>query len=154
MCALSVASFALVPGYPGMAWTTEYDGLASTKRVASAISLIEERLPAEDYPVFWINNVDDRLTKEYRAIMCGFLSHGLSMWEYPRIDMQRVYKPGTFVILITEERDVFDAANQTMTRAGMPLSLSGQDLISAGDTSYWLTYVRVENSSQRTTSQK
>ena len=141
--ALSVASFALVPGYPGIAWRAEYDGLASTKRIASAISLIEERLPAENYPAFWINNVNGRLVGESRAIMCGFLSHGFSMWGYPRIDAQRVYKPGTFVILITEERDVFDAANQTMTRAGMPLSLYGQDLVSARGSSYWLTYVRV-----------
>jgi hypothetical protein len=154
LCALSVASFALVPGYPGAAWRMEYDGLASTKRIAAAIELIENRLPAESYPTFWIDNYGSRLTTEYRAIMCGFLSHGLSMWEYPRINAQRVYKPGTFVILITEERDVFDAANQTMTRAGMPLSLYGQDLIAAGDISYWLTYVRVENSSQRMTSQK
>lgn len=154
LCALSVASFALVPRFPGIAWTAEYDGLASTKRIAAAIELIENRLPAESYPTFWIDNYGSRLTTEYRAIMCGLLSHPLSMYEYPRIDAQRVYKPGTFVILITEERDVFDAANQTLTRAGMPLSLYGQDLIAAGDISYWLTYVRVENSSQRTTSQK
>ena len=141
--ALSVASFALVPGYPGIAWRAEYDGLASTKRIASAISLIEERLPAENYPAFWINNVNGRLVGESRAIMRRLPVTRIFHVGIPAIDAQRVYKPGTFVILITEERDVFDAANQTMTRAGMPLSLYGQDLVSARGSSYWLTYVRV-----------
>jgi hypothetical protein len=143
VCMLPVAGFGLTPNYPGLAWRMEYDGIASTKRIAAAISRIEAKLPADAYPAFWINNVNGLLVSEYRAIMCGFQSHGLSMYEYPQIDPHRTYKPGTFVILITDDRDVFDAANQTMTQAGMPLSLYGQDLIAVGDISYWVTYVRV-----------
>ena len=147
LCFLSFASFPLVPAYPGLAWRAQYDGLASTRRIASAIKLIESRLPLDAYPAFWINNVNGKFTVEYRAIMCGFQSHGLSMWEYPQLDKDRTYKPGTFLILITEDRGVFESANHTMSQAGMPLVLYGQDRIATAKdgVSYWITYAKVQS---------
>ena len=87
--------------------------------------------------------------------MCGFQSHGLSMYEYPRLEKDRIYKPGTFLILITEDQGVFEAANYTMSRAGMPLSFYGQDRIAAGKDgiSYWITYAKVQ-ADQRAVSRK
>jgi hypothetical protein len=147
LCFLSFASFPLVPAYPGLAWRAQYDGLASNRRIASAIKLIESRLPLDAYPAFWINNVNGKFTAEYRAIMCGFQSHGLSMYEYPQIDKDRTYKPGTFLILITEDRGVFESANYTMSQAGMPLVLYGQDRIATAKdgVSYWITYAKVQS---------
>jgi hypothetical protein len=96
------------------------------------------------FPRFWINNTDDKFSSEYRAIMCGFLAHGvLSMYTYPELEPERVYPPGTFLIIITQKQDVFDGANQKMTQAGMPISLYAQDVIAEGGVTYWLTYVRV-----------
>jgi len=140
---LSFVSFGLVPLQAGAAWQFKYNGMGQTKRIASAIALIENRLPREAYPTFWIDDYNSELAAEYRAIMCGFLAHGFSMLRYPEADADRIYKPGTFLVLITENRDAFDGANEAMIRAGMPLSLYGQDLITGGGISYWLTYVRV-----------
>jgi len=145
MFVFPIVSFGLVPIQPGPAWYMKYDGMGLTRRVASALAAIDRRLPADAYPAFWIDNYDSRYTGEYRAIMCMFLSHSLSMKRYPEIDAERVYRPGTFLILITEKEDIFDAANEKMTGAGMPLSLYGQDLIAESGGSYWLTYTRVMN---------
>ena len=146
LCLLSIASFPLTPAYPGLAWRAEYDGLESTRRIASAVELIAARLPSHAYPAFWINNIDGRFTSEYRAIMCAFQSHALSMYEYPRLDKDRVYKPGTFVILVTENQDVFEQANDSMSHAGMPLLLYAQDHIAGSKDaiSYWITYAEVQ----------
>ena len=148
MCVFPIVSFALIPVQPGAAWEMEYDGIGSTKRVASAIAAIDRRLPVHEYPAFWIDNYDSRYTGEYRAIMCTTLSHVFSMKRYPEVDEDRTYRAGTFLILITENKDVFDTANEKMTNAGMPLSLYAQDLISGSGASYWLTYVRISGGSQ------
>ena len=149
LCVFPIVSFALIPIQPGAAWRIKYDGIGLTRRVASAMAAIDRRLPADAYPVFWIANYNTQYSVEYNAIMCTTLSHVLSMKRYPEFDEDRVYRPGTFLILITENKDVFGAANEKMTNAGMPLSLSGQDLISSNGVSYWLTYVRVMKSLSR-----
>jgi hypothetical protein len=143
LCIFPIVSFALIPIQPGAAWRIKYDGIGLTRRVASAIAAIDRRLPVDAYPVFWIANYNTQYSVDYNAIMCTTLSHILSMKRYPEFDEDRVYRPGTFLILMTENKDVFDAANEKMTNAGMPLSLSSQDRISANGASYWLTYVRV-----------
>jgi len=143
MCAFPVVSFALVPVQPGAAWVTGYDGIGLTRRVASALAAIDRRLPRDAYPAYWIDDYHSRYSAEYRAIMCATMSHNFSMKHYPDVDADRTYSPGTFLILITEHKYPFDAANEKMTNAGMPLSLYGQDLVSGGGHSYWLTYVRV-----------
>jgi len=140
---LAPVNFGFAPSYPGLAWRMESDSIAATRRVADAIMKIENRLPVDAYPSFWINNTDDRFTSEYRAIMCGFVAHGLSMYTYPEVEPGRVFQSGTFLILITQDKDVFDSANQKMSQAGMPLSLYAQDVISDAGVTYWLTYVRV-----------
>jgi hypothetical protein len=83
------------------------------------------------------------LTVEYRALMCAFLVPGRSMWHYPEIDAGKVYRPGTLIVLATEERDVFATANLKMTGAGMPLQLITQRRIADGGVEYWLTFVKV-----------
>lgn len=149
MCLFPIVSFALVPTQPGAAWLMQYNGMALTRRVALAVGAIDRRLPLDAYPAFWIDNYDSPNSAEYRAIMCAILSHGFSMQHYPEVDAGLAYRPGTFLILITENKDVFDTASEKMTSAGMPLSLYGQDRISGGGTSYWLTYVRVLESVSR-----
>jgi hypothetical protein len=144
MCLFPIVSCALVPTQPGAAWLTRYNGMGLTRRVASAVAAIDKRLPLDAYPAFWIDNYNSSNTAEYRAIMCAILSHGFSMQHYPEVDAGRSYQPGTFLILITENKDIFDSASEKMTNAGMPLSLYAQDLVSGGGTSYWLTYVRVQ----------
>jgi hypothetical protein len=135
-------SFAVVPAYPGLAWQTHYNGLAAQERIASAIRIVQKRIPPDRYPAFWINNVDDRLTAEYRAIMCSFLAHGLSMFRYPKLD--RVYPPGTFIVIVTRESDAYQTANQTMSHAGMPLLLVSRDVISGDGVTYQITCVKVQ----------
>ena len=139
MCVFPIVSFALFPFEPGDAWHLEYDGMGLMRRVVSARMAIDRRLPIDAYPAFWL----DADKYESRGIMCMTLSHMSSMTHYPEIQANRTYQPGTFLVLITAKKDVFDAANQKMTNAGMPLAYYGQDLVSGGEASYWLTYARV-----------
>jgi hypothetical protein len=71
------------------------------------------------------------------------------MWNYPAVDPTKKYAPGTELILITRDRDVFESANAKMSSAGMPLRMWKQEIISGeGDApykpvSYWLTFTDV-----------
>jgi hypothetical protein len=67
------------------------------------------------------------------------------MWRYPLVDEKASYPIGTPIVLITDRPDVFDTANQAMTRAGMPLSLVSQDFISKDGISYWVTVLNVRS---------
>ncbi|HEV3333761.1 MAG TPA: hypothetical protein VG096_22405 [Bryobacteraceae bacterium] len=139
---VSCCSFALVPAYPGIAWRAQYHGLAAQERIASAIEIIQKRLPPDRYPAFWINNVDDPLTAEYRAVMCSFLAHNLSMYRFPILE-PRVYPPGSFIILINRDANSFNVANEKMSKAGMPLSLVSRDRVTEDGTSYQIVCVKV-----------
>jgi hypothetical protein len=141
---LSVSSFGLTPAYPGAAWRYYYNGLATWTRVSEAIDVIRSRVPKWQAPIFWIDDFTHPLTAEYRAIMCA-VHVGNSMWRYPLVDEKASYPVGTPIVLITDRPAVFDAANQAMTRAGMPLSLVSQDFISRDGTSYWVTIVNVRS---------
>jgi hypothetical protein len=152
MCLFPIVTFALIPVQPGAAWLARYDGIGLTRRVALALRAIDRRLPADAYPAFWIDNYDSQYTNDYRGIMCSTLSHGLSMKHYPDMDADPGYGPGTFLILITERKYVFDGANYKMTNAGMPLSLDGQDLVSDRGGSFWLTYTQVMKKDSQTIS--
>jgi hypothetical protein len=140
---MAVASFGLVPAAEGRAWKVSYDGLATTRRVAAAIEAIEQRVPEGRVPVFWIDNYTDPMRTDYRSIMCGFMTHRMSMWNFPSVDNGRSYPPGTFLVMITGHKDVFEVANATITRVGMPLLLVGRDQIGTDGGSYWITYTRV-----------
>ena len=142
MC-LSVASFGLVPKYPGLAWTANYNGLATWTRVSESIDVIRRRIPKWQAPTFWIDDFTHPLSPEYRAIMCAVPSR-YSMWHYPKVDERVSLRPDTPVVLITDSRDVFDGANQAMTKAGMPLALYSQDFVSRDGVSYWITVVTVQ----------
>ncbi len=149
---LSVASFGLTPKYPSTAWNDEYNGLAAMQRVAEAIRAVDAATPPGQLPSFWFDNFDDYVdsnTPEYRAIMCGLQTHALSMQHYPKIDATRTYPPGTEIVLITRDRDVFPSAAAAMGAAGMPLRMLKQHRI-LGDgiseskpVSYWLTFTEV-----------
>ena len=140
---LATVSFGFAASYPGLAWNTQYNAIESTRRVAQAVTKIENRLPTDVYPSFWINNNDDKFTGEYRAIMCSFVAHSLSMYTYPKVEPGRVFRSGTFLVLITQNKDVFESANEKMSEAGMSLAFYAQDPVAEGGVTYWLTYVRV-----------
>jgi hypothetical protein len=114
----------------------------------------------DKFPVFWVDNLSgkDRLTAEYRALMCAIQSHMLSMWEYPAVDPTKHYGPGTIVVIVTPEANVFGSANATMTKAGMPLRLLNETLISGEDigkpAAYWLTITEVLAGTAATGEQK
>jgi hypothetical protein len=71
------------------------------------------------------------------------------MWRYPALEPDRHYSPGTELILITQDRNVFPSANATMSKAGMPLRMWKQQVISGEGAdpskhiSYWLTFTDV-----------
>lgn len=93
--------------------------------------------------MFWINNIDDPRSAEYRAVMCAFVTHGFSMWEFPKVDPTKHYDPGTPIILVTEKKDVVDSSSETLAKAGMPVKLISQDLIDYGAQPYWVTCLLV-----------
>jgi len=144
---LSLATFGLTPIYPNNAWTVSYNGLAATRRVAEAVKTIEGHLPYDKYPVFWFDNFTNPYTTEFRAIMCSFLTHGVSMWHYPTVD--KVYEPGTLIVFLNNKPDVFEVGNLAMSKAGMPLSLRGQERIAFDGVSYWLTFAQVRPGLER-----
>jgi len=148
---LSIASFGLIPAYPSNAWTFQYNGMAATRRVADAITLIDANTAAEALPVMWLDNYDsaDVRTSEFRAIMCGLMSQMRSMTRYPEVDQSRKCKAGTELVLITKKEDEFEAANAKATAAGMPLKFRRQYMISgdgidpAERVRYWITFTEV-----------
>jgi hypothetical protein len=147
---LAGASFGLVPQSASVAWVDNYNGLSASIRIGDAIKRIESSLPYDKYPVFWMDNFTSQYSNEYRAIMCAFLSHNVSMWHYPKIDvgvasLPAEYPAGTPIVLITDRHDVFERARSAMADMGMPLRLTGQQLVSRDNLSYWLTFTEVVN---------
>lgn len=146
---LAIVSFGLVPALPVSAWLSGFNGLAAMRRVGEAVQAIDANTPPDKIPSFWIDNFNDPNTREFRAIMCAFQAHFSSMWNYPNIDSKRRYPPGTELVLITSDKDIFDHANAAMTDAGMPLRMwKQQQIYGEGDVplqhvSYWLTFTDV-----------
>jgi hypothetical protein len=146
---LAVGSFGLIPAYPGVAWNYSYNGMAAFKRVAEAIRTIDANTPPDSLPMLWFDNYTDPNTVEYRAVMAGLQVHGYSMQKFPAVDQTKHYAPGTEVVIITRNKDVFPGANEIAAQAGMPLMMRRQELIT-GDgfmpgtrVSYWLTFTEV-----------
>ncbi|HYL76553.1 MAG TPA: hypothetical protein VEU96_20230 [Bryobacteraceae bacterium] len=137
------SSFLLIPRSPGLAWTAQYNGKEISERVARAVQDICNRVPPGRLPVFWINNNDDPRAAEYRGVMCAFVTHGKSMWDFPKLDPTKHYHPGTPIILVTEKKDVVEPASETLAKAGMPVKLISQDLIAYGSQPYWVTCLEV-----------
>jgi hypothetical protein len=127
----------LLPGFPAAAWVMDYDGPQTSERVSRAMDAIIARLPADQYPRFWIDNSGARLTPEYRGIMCSFMVYRQSMWGFPKVD--RTYSPGVHVFTITEQKEVTAGSLYRLARAGMAASVAGQDLISYHGISYWIS---------------
>jgi hypothetical protein len=150
----SGASFGLVPESPSRAWAANYNGLSASIRIGDAIRRIEASLPYNKLPVFWIDYFTSPYSSEYRAIMCSFLTHSLSMWHYPNIgvgvnSLAPEYISGTQIVLITQRRDVFEQAQNAMAEMGMPLHLTGQQFVSRENISYWLTFTEVADPTEQ-----
>ncbi len=146
---LAVAGLGLIPAFPSTAWNGAENGLAATQRVAEAIQAVDAWMPRGSRPILWLESYSSPDSEEYRAILAGLRVQALSMWRFPAVDPSRKYAPGTQLVLVTPARNVFEAANASMTKAGMPLRLRGQRLISGEGTrpweriSYWLTFTEV-----------
>jgi hypothetical protein len=119
----------------------KYQGCDVSERVTRAMRVILTRVPQDRYPRFWLNDHDEHLTTEYRAIMCAFLAHGLSMQQLAKVDKH--YESGTRIVLLTQLRDVTGVASYLMARAGMPVALVSEDSIDYGGVSYWITQLEV-----------
>jgi hypothetical protein len=118
-----------------------YRGRDIDERVTRAMQVILTRVPQDRYPAFWLNDHDVHMMYEYRAIMCAFLSHLLSMQQFGDIDKH--YASGERIVLLTQLRDVTAAASYLLARAGMPVALVSQDPIDYGGVSYWITQFEV-----------
>lgn len=140
LCALS---FPLVPLTPGAAWRAQYRGLEFSERVGRAVRAIGKVIPPGRAPLFWINSLDDRLTLEYRSIMCSFMAHNISMTRFPEVDPDKHLVKSQIIILITEDKDVVAAAEHALDRVGVKTSLVKQDPVAYGEESYWITYLNV-----------
>jgi hypothetical protein len=102
-----------------------------------------KRLPKDKYPAFWINNVDDRLTPEYRGIMCAFQAWENSMYHFPKVDSGKVYRAGRRLFLLTQHPDVMPGASYVLARSGNPARFVSQDPVDLGGTAYWITQVEI-----------
>jgi hypothetical protein len=136
----SVLCFGLTPAN-GPAWRVDYRGRDISERVTRAMQVILTRVPQDRYPAFWLNDHDVHLIYEYRAIMCAFLAHSLSIQQF--VDVDKHYASGARIILLTQLRDVTAAASYLLARAGMPVALVSQDPIDYGGVSYWITQLEV-----------
>jgi hypothetical protein len=136
----SVMSVGLAPA-SSPAWWMKYRGRDLSERVTRAMQVVIERVPQDRYPVFWVNDRDSQLLNEYRAIMCAFLAHGLSMEQFLKVDKH--YESGTRIMLPTQQRDATAAARYLLARAGMPAVVVSQDQIDYGGVRYWIAQLEV-----------
>lgn len=137
------AGFGLAPRNAGAASGFRYHGRDIAIRVARSIEITESHLPPGRYPVFWIDNFEDPLSPEYRAIMCSFLTHSISMWHFPRLDPGSHYPAGTRLVVIAPGPEIFPAASAQLAAAGMPVTMVAQDSVVFGGVSYWITQMEV-----------
>ena len=136
----SVLCFGLVPANSPALWMI-YRGSDVTRRVTHAMEVILKRVPPDRYPAFWLNDHDDFLMTEYRAIACAFLAHSLSMQNFAKVDKH--YESGTRIFVLTQLRDATAAATYLLARAGMPAVVVSQDPIEYGGVSYWMMQLQV-----------
>jgi len=136
----SVLCFGLIPANSPALWMI-YRGRDLSERVTRAMEVILKRVPEDRYPAFWLNDHDDYLLNEYRATMCTFLAHGLSMQKFANVD--RHYESGARIFVLTHLGDVTAAASYLMARAGMPPVVVSQDPIDYAGVSYWMTQLQV-----------
>ena len=146
---LAIVSFGLVPRYPSNAWHDVYNGMSEFQRLADAVRCIDANTSPDKLPVLWIDNLHSHDTAEYRAIMCALQVHNISMKTYPEAEPPVKYPAGTELVIVTPEKNIFARANAVATKAGFPLALRKQVLISGEGvqvnqrTSYWLTFADV-----------
>ncbi len=126
---LAAANFCLAPAVGGIAWRDPRDWMAATVRIARAVKVIETRLPYNQYPAFWFQ-ASGPDTLEFQGVMCAFLSHGISMLNFPAMD--RTYSPGQVVVILTSA-----PIEQT------PLRFLWQRSVTATGETIWMTAMEV-----------
>jgi hypothetical protein len=136
------STFCLAPSIGGIAWRDSGDWMSATDRVATVVKTVENRLAREAYPVFWYNETSPR-NLEFQAIMCSFLSHGVSMLNYPEVTPERHFMSGQVVVLLTDQSHAFDAASKAMASRGMPLAFLWEQQVSRAGVSYWVTATEI-----------
>lgn len=139
---LSAASFCLAPAVGGIAWRGPGDWMSATRRVATVVKAIENRLPPDKYPAFWYSEASPH-GLEFQAIMCAFLSHGISMRNLPEVAPGQRYARGQILVLLSEHRASFDSAANIMANHGMPLSLLWEQRIESAGVVYWVTATQI-----------
>lgn len=142
LLALGAASFCLAPAVGGIAWRDPSDWFGATGRVAQSVRVIESRLAYDQYPAFWYQeNQPNGL--EFQAIMCAFLSHVISMRDFPNIDLPQQYAHGQMLLLLSHSGDVFDPASSAAQSRGMRLSFLWKERISGTGAAYWIIATRI-----------
>jgi len=116
--------------------------MAVSERIAASVRLIEKRLPYDKYPAFWFHESGPNGV-EFRGITCAFLSHLMSMRNFPVVDPPVKYAPGQVLILLTPSDGVFEQASMEMARAKMPVSLLWKQEIAKAEVHYWITAVEI-----------
>ncbi|MEO8371487.1 MAG: hypothetical protein ABI806_20030 [Candidatus Solibacter sp.] len=144
------ASFGIVPIGYGRIWQRPYDGPAVTRRIARATRVVIDRLPAGRFPAFWYQNESDRLSEEFRGIMCSLITINESMMDFPRLvhsraqtDLKMQYKAGARIFLLSERQEGIEAASYQIASAGMPVAVRSRDRISGDGESYWIVQLEV-----------
>ena len=116
--------------------------MSAIRRVAAAVTTIENRLPPTKHPAFWYKDVPPN-GLEFEANMCAFTSHMISMRDFPKVDPGRKYAPGQIVVLLTDRRAEFEGDSTIMQRSGMPLSFLWEQQIAIAGSAYWITATEV-----------
>jgi Dolichyl-phosphate-mannose-protein mannosyltransferase len=140
----------LVPAYPRAAYAEKFDGMAAYSRVAEAIRMVDARYKADgrNQPAqFWYNdnNYEDPRIREYRSVMCGFMSHKISLKNFPAVDPPEVghLGSGTLLAIMTPKPLDSEAAPRLLSQQGFNLVPEGASQIKGRDGSFWITFVRL-----------
>lgn len=136
-------SFPLVPQTPGLAWKWEYPGREISERTGRAIRAIAKVIPPNRIPSFWVNNTQDRLSREFRGIRCSFISIDESMLNYPEFDATRKLSKDQIIVVLTDSRDIVDGTLDVLRRAGISATLVKQDPVDYARVSYWISYFKI-----------
>lgn len=152
-----VACFALgtaplVPAYPRAAYAEQFDGMAAYSRVAEAIRVVDARYKADGHnqpAQFWYNdnNYGDRRIREYRSVMCGFMSHKISLKNFPAVDPPEVkqLRSGSLLVILTPKPLDSQSAPQLLSKQGFSLAPEGAKEIKGRDGSFWVSFVRLRS---------
>jgi hypothetical protein len=139
---MAMATLPLAPPYTRRAYEFAYNGPGIYRRISAATAKIHRYYQIHSprtYVSFWIDNYGGEQVEEYRAIMCAFSAHNISMQRFPSLDPGKRFAPGTHIVLLTRTKEVLPLAGKRMAGAGMPVELTGQEQVEGA---YWISYLR------------